>query len=211
MLKHIFKRLIIGFLLVFLFACSDKVQLQPLTDNSTVLAFGDSLTYGTGTSRDKTYPAVLERHIQRKVINAGKPGEISAEGVLRLPMLIKQYQPELIIICHGGNDILRKIKPDKTRANIQQMITLAKQNNIQVILIGVPKLGILLNTAPIYDALAAENQLPYLSDIIGHILSKAALKSDRVHPNADGYQLLAREVTRLLIESGAIEIINSPT
>ncbi|MBL4712828.1 MAG: arylesterase [Gammaproteobacteria bacterium] len=205
MLKQPFIHIIIGLILSVIIGCSDKVELHPIAENTTILAFGDSLTYGTGTSRDKSYPAVLEKLTHHKVVNAGKPGEISAKGLLRLPTLIKQYQPGLIIICHGGNDILRKLDLNITRHNIQQMIDLARQQNIQVILIGVPEFGLFLNTASIYNTLAEQNNIPYLRDTIGNILAESSLKSDRIHPNAKGYKRLATDITMLLRESGAIK------
>ena len=203
MLKQFFLILIAGVILTVTSSCSDKTQLQALDENTTILAFGDSLTYGTGTSNDKAYPAVLERLINRKVVNAGIPGEISSKGLSRLPNLIKQLQPGLIIICHGGNDILRKLDLNKTSNNIQQMIDLARQNNSQVVLIGVPEFGLFLESSPIYQALAKNNQLPIANDILGDILAKTSLKSDHIHPNAMGYQMLAKHIALLLKQSGA--------
>ena len=160
MLKQTILILITGLIFTVTGSCSDKTQLQPLEENTSILAFGDSLTYGTGTSHDKAYPAVLEKLINRKVINAGVPGELSSKGLSRLPKLIEQLQPGLIIICHGGNDILRKLDLNKTRDNIQQMIDLASQNNSQVVLISVPEFGLFLESSPIYHALAKKNHIP---------------------------------------------------
>ena len=204
MLKHSLLIIIAGIIFTLTSSCSEKTQLQALDENTTILAFGDSLTYGTGTSNDKSYPAVLERLINHKVINAGIPGEISSKGLSRLPNLIKQLQPGLIIICHGGNDILRKLDLNKTSDNIQQMINLARQNNSQVVLIGVPKFGLFLDSSPIYQALAESNQLPVADDILGDILGKTSLKSDHIHPNAKGYQILAQHIAKLLKQSGAL-------
>jgi len=185
-------------------SCGENVGLQPLASSATVLAFGDTLTYGTGSSVNKAYPAVLESLIHRKVINAGVPGEISQKGLSRLPRLISQYQPELLIICHGGNDILRKLDIKQTKTNIQQMINIARQNNIQVILIGVPEFSLFLNSSPIYQELADENKIPIENDILGEILGNNSLKSDHIHPNVQGYQLFAEQIALLLEQSGAI-------
>ena len=204
----IFKQIIVISLIscaaIVINACSDDAKLQPLGANAVILAFGDSLTYGTGTSRNKAYPATLETLINRKVINAGVPGEISKTGLSRLPGLIKKYKPELVIICHGGNDILRKLEINQTQDNIQQMITIARQNNSQVILIGVPQFGIFLDTSPIYQVLADNNKLPIADDILADILGKASLKSDHIHPNAKGYQILAQHMALLLKQTGAL-------
>lgn len=202
-----FHHFIVIFISVFISACSEDAKLQALNADATILAFGDSLTYGTGTSRDKAYPAVLATLINRKVINAGIHGEISEKGLARLPALIKQHKPSLIIICHGANDILRKLNIDQTKSNLQKMIDLAKQNNSQVVLITVPEFNLFLNTSPIYLELAEENKLPVTNDILAEVLANNAYKSDHVHPNALGYQLLAAEIASLLKQSGGIDSI----
>lgn len=204
MIRYSFNLFFVFLLACIVASCSDKAELQALDANSTILAFGDSLTYGTGTSRNKAYPAVLERLINRKVINAGIPGETSKNGLSRLPGLLAKYHPELIIICHGGNDILRKLDLSKTRNNIQQMINLARQNNSEVMLIGVPEFGLFLNTVPIYQALAEENQVPIANNILADIIGDNSLKSDHIHPNTQGYQLLAENINLVLKQSGAI-------
>ena len=204
MIRYSFNLITIFLIAGVLASCSDNAKLQALDANSTILAFGDSLTYGTGTSRNKAYPAVLERLINRKVINAGVPGEISKNGLARLPGLLEKHHPRLIIICHGGNDILRKLDLSKTRNNIQQMINLARQNNSEVMLIGVPEFGLFLNTVPIYQALADENHVPIANNILGDIIGNNSLKSDHIHPNTQGYQLLAENINIVLKQSGAI-------
>jgi len=204
MINHFIKLIFIAFITATLTACSEQAKLQPLAANATILAFGDSLTYGTGTSRNNAYPAVLEKLINRKVINAGIPGEISEKGLTRLPGLIEKYQPQLIIICHGANDILRKLDLNKTRNNLQQMITLARKNSSEVVLIAVPEFSLFLTPEPMYQALAEENKVPIINNILSDIIGNNALKSDRVHPNTQGYQLLAQEVASLLKQSGAI-------
>ena len=203
--KQIITLLYISFILAFIIACSDEAKLQALDANATILAFGDSLTYGTGTSRDKAYPAVLAALINRNVINAGVPGEISEKGLPRLSVLIKQHQPDLIIICHGANDILRKMDINQTRNNLQKMIDMAKQNNSQVVLVGVPEFSLFLSTSPIYRELAEQNQLPFSDGILAEILMKNALKSDHIHPNSSGYQMLAENISLLLQTSGGID------
>ena len=184
--------------------CADKAQLQALDTNATILSFGDSLTYGSGSSRDKTYPAILEKLIQRKVINAGIPGEISATGLRRLPGLLKTHQPALIIICHGANDILKKLDLKQTQENIQQMIDLARKSQVQVVLIGVPAFRLFLSKEALYQTLADTNQIPIDNNSLAEILKNNSLKSDYVHPNAKGYQQLAENIKQLLVTHGAL-------
>ena len=186
-------------------ACGDRAELKPLDQDAVILAFGDSLTYGTGTSRDFAYPAMLQQNISRTVINAGVPGEITRQGLVRLPGLLQRHRPDLVIICHGGNDILRKLDLAKARQNIQQMIDLAHQSGAQVMLIGVPEFGLFLDDADMYGELAEVNRLVINDGILGDILGKNTYKSDHVHPNKLGYQMLADSISELLRASGALQ------
>ena len=85
--------------------CDPTPKVKALGDDAVILAFGDSLTFGTGASKHKSYPAQLQALISRTVINAGIPVEVSNTGLRRLPALLTRHQPDLVIICHGGNDI----------------------------------------------------------------------------------------------------------
>lgn len=184
--------------------CGDSYQLTPLSKDDLILSYGDSLTYGTGTKNENAYPAILQRLTERRVINAGIPGEITADALKRLPRLIQQYKPALIILCHGGNDILRKVKSEKTKKNLQQMIDIAKLNSAEVLLIGVPEFGLFLSASPIYQALSDENKIPLDNDVLPEILGNNSLKSDHIHPNTKGYKLFAERIFTLLKSSGAI-------
>ena len=192
--------------IVLLFAFSDNApRLPQLAENTVILAFGDSLTYGTGAKENQSYPAVLSELTGRTVINAGIPGEVSAQGRERLPALLDRYRPELLLLCHGGNDLLRHVNSAITRTNIESMIEAATQRNIPVLLIGVPKPGLLfLSTADIYSEIAEKYKLVYEDEILPDVESNSALKSDQIHPNADGYQRIAAAIYRLMTESGAL-------
>ncbi len=190
--------------LILLFACQEeKVSLKPLTADAKILAFGDSLTYGTGAKKNDSYPAVLSTKLNRTVINLGIPGELSVDGLKRLPALLDHYNPELLILCHGANDILRKKNINKTANNLRQMIQLAHERNINIILIGVPEFGLFLNTATFYQEIATEHQLVFVDNILGKILSDASMKSDPIHPNKIGYQLMAETIFTAMQKSGA--------
>ncbi len=190
---------------MLLAACGDElVALPKLAPDAVILAFGDSLTHGTGARDEQSYPAVLAERSGRKVINAGVPGEETAKGLRRLPGLLDRYRPDLLILCHGGNDILRKRDPAATEANLREMIHLARERNIPVVMIAVPNVGFFLSSADFYDDLAADMQVPVENDILADILGDNRYKSDNVHPNASGYARLAEAVQALLTEHGAL-------
>ena len=180
------------------------VKIPKLPGDAVVLAFGDSLTFGTGATPDKSYPAALERKIGRKVIAAGIPGEVSAAGLARLPEVLDEVKPKLLILCHGGNDLLRKLSVKQAADNIRAMVSMPRARGMEVVLLGVPSPGLLLSTADLYDDIAREMKLAYEGKAIAKILSDGALKADTIHPNAEGYQRLADAITELLKKSGAI-------
>ena len=189
----------------FLLACGEKhARLPKLDPQAIVLAFGDSLTFGTGAGADESYPLQLGRAIQRKVVASGVPGEISESGLKRLEAAIDESTPALLLLCHGGNDFLQKRDEAMLANNLRAMIQLAQRRNIAVVLIGVPKPGLVLSTASIYEAIARELKVPIEAKALAAILGDNKLKADPVHPNAHGYAKLAAAIAQLLKERGAI-------
>jgi len=194
-------------LLASLLAGCDEAppRLARLAPGAVILAFGDSLTFGTGAGPAGSYPAQLAGRLQRKVINAGIPGELSAHGLQRLPGLLDRHRPQLLILCHGGNDLLHKLDPAGTRANLEAMLAAARERAIPVLLLGVPRPGLFrLEAAPLYPELAAQHALPYEGEVIAAVESDSALKSDRVHPNAEGYRQIALAIEQVLRIAGAL-------
>jgi acyl-CoA thioesterase I len=186
-------------------ACGGSTpKIAKLDRGAVVLAFGDSLTFGTGAAKDESYPAILERDTGLQVVNAGVPGEVSAEGLARLPEAIDEAQPRLVILCHGGNDFLQKLDDATAAGNIRAMIQLAKSRGIPVMLLATPKPGIPPSVPKFYADIAAEARIPLEGDVMRAVLLDASLKSDMVHPNGKGYGAIAAAVGKLLRKSGAI-------
>jgi len=169
-------------------ACGDAPKLARLAPDAAVLAFGDSLTYGTGASEAESYPAQLESLIGRKVVRAGVPGELSAQALARLPAALEEHQPRLVVLCIGGNDFLRNLGQAQVAANVRAMIRLAKAKGADVLLVGTPE----------------KLRVPYEGKVVGEILRDSGLKSDPIHPNALGYRLMAERIAALLKKSGAL-------
>ena len=202
----VFTKFIFLLLLLLLVSCdkNDDGSLTVLRPNDVILAFGDSLTSGVGTRPELSYPQQLSTLLGRKVINAAIPGETSAEGLTRLPGVLDQVEPELVIICHGGNDILQKLDRKQLLANLQGMIAAAKQRKIEVVMIAVPQLGFGLQDVPLYQELAGESHVPLLAKTLGELLADQQYKSDPVHLNGKGYRKLAEAVADLLSTNGAL-------
>jgi len=183
--------------LVLLAGCDRPPALRPLPEGAVVLAFGDSLTYGTGAGPGEDYPHVLAARLGRKVVNAGIPGEISAAGLARLPAVLEQVQPQLVVLCHGGNDFLQRLPKEQAAANVRAMIDLCRAAGAEVLLVAVPQLGLTASPPPFYAEIAREKQIPCEEDILHDLLTDRALKSDAIHPNAAGYRRLAEAVLHL--------------
>jgi acyl-CoA thioesterase I len=184
--------------------CGKAPKLERLDANATVLAFGDSLTFGTGAAEDQSYPAVLQRLIGRKVIAAGVPGEVSKEGLARLPEALDEFKPQLLILCHGGNDFLRKLGEQNAAANVRAMVKLARDRGIAVVLIATPKPGLLPSAPEFYTEIAKEFGIPLEDGALKKVLTDNGLKSDLIHPNAKGYARVAEAVAQLLKSAGAV-------
>ena len=196
-------RLLVAALAFFLTACSGP-KLEPLPANAVVLAFGDSLTYGTGASENESYPAQLESLIGRRVVRAGVPGEVTAQALARLPSALDEYSPRLVLLCIGGNDFLHRLGAAQAETNVRAMVQLARSRGIDVLLIGTPEPALLPSPPAFYAAVAKDFAIPYEGSVITQVLKDASLKSDPIHPNARGYRVIAERLAERLRKAGAI-------
>jgi len=191
-------------LFVLVAGCGDKAKLPRLASDAVLLAFGDSLTYGTGANEEESYPAQLAALIGRTVVRAGVPGEISAGGLARLPSALDEHLPRLLLLCHGGNDFLQRRSKAAAAANVRAMIRLAKDRGVDALLIGTPEPGITVSPPEFYAEIAQAFGVPYEGDVLGKVLKDGSLKADQVHPNARGYRVIAERIAELLRKAGAV-------
>lgn len=190
--------------LLLLMGCDSGPELRPLARDGIILAFGDSLTYGTGTDRDHSYPSVLARLTGRKVINDGIPGEVTRLGLVRLPKSLASHQPDLVILVHGGNDTLRRLGASQTKENLEQMVAAIRSAGADVVMLGVSGANLFLTAPDYYTDVAEALEVPLDTDAIPQLMRDATMKSDRVHFNREGYAALALAVKALLESNGAL-------
>lgn len=186
--------------------CSSKSDLAVLPAGSSVVALGDSLTYGYSVNRDLAYPAVLADMTGWRVLNAGVNGNTSANVLARIDTIITQ-NPDLVLLSVGGNDVLRRVPSEVTAANITMAIKQLKAADINVILIAQPyfSASALFGRAsdnPIYASIAKSENVPLYSKRWSEVISNNALKSDQIHANAAGYRYFAEGLYAYLQDNG---------
>ena len=189
-----------GLLAAALAGCGrDKKTAQPVPPGSTVLALGDSLTFGTGASAETSYPTVLAGLTGWNVVNAGVSGDTSAQALARLPALLAEHQPKLVIVSIGGNDFLRKLPESDTRTHVHAICKQSLAAGAQVLLVAVPRatvaaaLGQMTDHA-LYAEVAKDLKIPLQREAWGEVLAQPDLRADAVHANARGYAQFARSV-----------------
>lgn len=191
-------------------ACGRKAKGTAVAPGSTVLALGDSLTFGTGASPDTSYPAVLARLTGWDVVNAGIPGDTSTGALARLPALLEKHAPRLVLVSIGGNDFLRRLPPTETRASIRAICAQAAASGAQVLLVGIPEVSALaavsrsLADHAVYKELAEELKLPLHAGGWAQVLNDPALRSDPIHANAAGYEKFARGLAEAAHDAGLL-------
>lgn len=165
-----------------------------------MLALGDSITFGTGASPDASYPSVLTRLTGWNVVNAGVPGDTSAQALARLPTLLQEHAPALVLVSIGGNDFLRRLPEGETRANIRQICERSLASGAQTLLVAVPALSATaaitgtLSDHAMYEEIAQALKLPLHARGWSTVLANPALRSDQIHANAQGYEQFAQSL-----------------
>ena len=198
-------RFFLALIVVFLLAACERAPTLPkLSTHDVIVAFGDSLTHGTGAASDAAYPAVLSSLTGRTVINAGVPGDTTNSALERLPAVLAEHKPRLVLLCLGGNDMLRKYPAVATENNLRLLVQTIRASGADVILIGVPEPRLFGGAPDFYARVAEDMALPLEADIFNDVLKDNRLKSDPIHANAAGYRVVAERLAEFLVEAGAL-------
>ncbi len=193
-----------------LVACDDPPRYPALAPGATVLAFGDSITHGTGARKGEDYATRLAQRSGWEIVNAGIPGDTAGAAKARIEALLRETVPALVIVELGGNDFLQRRPEHEIKEDLRIIVQRVRASAAMPVLIGVPEVSIVraslgsLSDAPIYAELAEEEDVLLVADILAGVLSDASLRADRIHPNAEGYRILADGIADALAAVGLL-------
>lgn len=161
---------------------------------ANIIAFGDSLTAGYGASAGEDYPSRLASLIGTNVINAGVSGDTTDSAAARLDADVLARDPRIVIVGLGGNDFLRQAPIEGTEQNLRAIIRRIQGSGAMVALLGFHFPSLTANWGKMYARVAHDEGCLLIDDVLDGIESNASLKSDEIHPNARGYQIMAERV-----------------
>ena len=197
---------VLGAVLVLaLTGCGERPRHAVVPPGATVVALGDSLTYGTGADAASSYPSVLAALTAWNVVNAGVPGETAAQGCDRLPGLIAEHRPALVVVLLGGNDLLRRRPDAAIRDALAACAASARDTATTLVLMPVPRLGLSgLSDAPLYAEASRTLGVPTVDAGLSDFLGQSAMRADAIHLNAAGYRAMAERVAQGLRAEGLL-------
>ena len=165
---------------------------EPVTlSGENIICFGDSLTFGTGAPRDKSYPARLSEMIGKPVINAGVPGDTTATALLRLERDVLSQSPRMVLITLGGNDLKNGVDKKIAFKNLRKMVAAIQERGALVVVGGIKLLFWDRGYDEEYEKLADDTEALLVPNLLGGIMGKEELMYDTIHPNAAGYEIMA--------------------
>lgn len=176
-----------------------KITNYPPSGN-TIIAFGDSLVKGVGSTNGNDFVTLLSKQSGEPIINMGISGNTSIDGLNRIDT-VNIKDPKIVLLLLGGNDFLRKVPLEQTFKNIDDIVISLQKNGAVVILLGVPS-GILLDQYDEnFEKIAKSRGTLYVPNVLSGILGHVEYMSDAIHPNDLGYKKIADKIYPVLKKS----------
>lgn len=204
------RRTFLATCLLALFAACSTEKAEPLPPGTVVLALGDSLTAGYGLTPEQAWPALLAEKTGWNIVNGGVNGDKTGDALARLPALLDEHAPKLVLVTLGGNDMLRRLPEEQTRGNLARILELVRGRNAQPVLLATPRPSVAgvvfqsLSPPPFYAEIAKERKVPLIDEAVPEVLSDPGLKLDQLHPNAEGHKALAGKAFDALRKLGYV-------
>ena len=163
------------------------------SSGTNIIAFGDSLVLGVGSSVGNDFVSVLSRQLNIPIENLGRAGDTTDAAKGRLNEVLER-DPKVVLLLLGGNDYLRQIPKEEIFSNLGIIIESIQNSGAIVILLGV-KGGILRdNYKSDFKKLSIQYQTVYIENVLDGIISNPDLMYDSIHPNNDGYKIIADRI-----------------
>lgn len=187
--------LFLGYLLIFSSPATKKGDIS----GDTIICFGDSLTYGTGASKGGDYPSQLSKMISRPVINAGVPGDTTGRAFSRLEQDVLSRSPDVVLITLGGNDLKNGIAKETAFGNLKMIVESIQNQGARVIIGGLKFPLRDRGFGRGYKELADRTGAILIPNILEGIIGNRKLMSDPIHPNDDGYRMVAERFYKAML------------
>jgi len=186
-------------LLIVLFVTSCSPAVKNLdSQGKIIICFGDSITYGEGASEGADYPSYLQGLLHKEVINAGVSGDTTESALSRLERDVLEKNPYLVIVELGGNDFLRKVPKEKTLRNLEEIVSRIQRRGSIVALCDVSSGFIMSGYRRDFKRIAKKTGSIFIPRLLEAILDNPSLKFDYIHPNSEGYKVLAQKVCQAI-------------
>jgi acyl-CoA thioesterase-1 len=167
---------------------------------TTIVAFGDSLVAGNGSTEGHDFVSQLSLKSGLQIINKGEPGDTTRDGLKRIDEVLAQYDPKLVILLLGGNDVLQKVPRQETFQNLETIIKKIEDSGSMVLLLGIQG-GILGDPYKSeFKRLALTYHTAYVDNVLKDIFSKQEYMTDTVHPNDLGYAHITERIYPILLK-----------
>lgn len=161
---------------------------------SSIICFGDSITFGYGANPGEDYPTALEKMVKLPVINAGVDGDTTFAALERLENDVLVKSPRLVIVEFCGNDFLKKISREDTVKNLARIIGRIQDTGAMVALVDISAGMFFKEYRQAFKKLAHEKKAIFIPAVLSRIITNPSMKSDFLHPNGRGYKIVANRI-----------------
>lgn len=185
------------FSLTQLYGCGTGIANRA-SAGKEIICFGDSITVGAGSTQGNDYPSLLSKQLNMPVINAGVDGDTTEEALKRIESDVLARDPRLVIVELSGNDFLQGMPTAQTLGNLDKMVEMIQQKGAMVVLVHVTAGYFGDNYLDGFKQIAKKRRALLIPNILRGIFTNPLFKSDEIHPNDDGYRIIADRIYKAI-------------
>lgn len=183
-----------------------EARLKPIPKDAVVLVYaagvgGDEVDIFRSAPMEET----LAKEMKCKVVCMGQPGEYAESALKRLPEVLKDCDPDLMVLGYGAMDLWKMTDRAKLKANLCAMIDLAREQETQVVMLALPDINKLrVKIDPVFEEVAREKSVPIEAEVVRTVLKTPSERVFRYIVNDKGLETIAKAVRALCVRSGGL-------